>query len=272
MSTSPTHWSGSTDSVPIAILGSLALGAGGRLSKHLLDLLKRPAEEPSMSIPASTAAEVDYPVDVTPEQARKLQSSGIDVKVATDAGASALGALGYGALAGAGAIGGWKLSDYIIDKIRRSSAQRDVDNVRKRLKQVLEDNPMEEDQGLYNTMKTAEALIKKADFLHPVDSMRAYVAPFAALLGAGLVGSGYGAYRRASTESKSKSKLSALRDLLAKERPVTPNIRMVPRVSKSALQDLIARERENKKRELEVSLPSGSPAQQAEATDVLTGV
>lgn len=275
MSTPANHWSGSLDTVPVAVLGSLALGAGGRLGKHLLDLLKRPPEEPSIGLPAREDAQIDYPVDVTPEQARKLQAQGIKVKIAAAPGASIMGAVGLGAAGGAAGIAGWTLADYVIDKLRRRSAQSDVDDVRNRLKRVLDEDPIDMDKGLYNTMKTAEAIVKNAVSINPMNwgnDFSAMVAPLGAVLGAGLVGSGYGAYRRSASESRSKSKLSALRDLIGKQRPITPQVRMTPRLSRESLLALLKEEQELKKKRNEIQTPAGSPSQQADAVESLAGV
>lgn len=256
---STPHWASDSRNVPIAVLGSLAVGAGGRLTKHLIDLLNRAPEEASVSLPKKTEAEVDYPVDVTPEEARKLQSRGIDVKVAGVID-NTVNAIGYGGLGAAGAIGGWKLTDMVIDKLRRRAAEKQVESVRKRLKQVLDDTPAMEDKELHSMMKTAEAMVKEALGLPELG----------AVLGAGLAASGYGAFRTAANESKSRSKLSALRELLARQPAQVPQVRMVPRVSKEALRKLLQREQEKRKAEAE-AVKASSPSEQAVEATVLAG-
>lgn len=288
------HWSGNTAAVPVAVLGSLALGAGGRLAKNMLDLFKRDPIESEISTGEPVDAVFDQDVPVTVEQARRLQSSGVGVKIAAGPAepapkviptkTSPLGAIGYGSLAGAGAIAGWQGTDAVINYFRKRSAKAEVERVRAQLQRVLSDTPDEEDAPLYNTMKLAEeAIIKEAGIFNiltspfetatrAIDHVGAKTSPLLGILGAGLTLGGYGAYRQASGEAKSKSKLRALQRLMELRKTETPRIRMVPTLSRNALLAQVDKEREEKERKSLLMLPAGSPAQQAQGNDVLVGV
>jgi len=255
----------------------------------MLDLFKRDPIESEISTGEPVDAVFDQDVPVTVEQARRLQSSGVGVKIAAEpvtvpTKPSIFGALGYGSLAGAGAIAGWQGTDAVINYLRKRSAKSEVDRVRAQLQRVLSDTPDEEDAPLYNTMKLAEeAIIKEAGIFNiltspfeaatrAVDGVTAKTSPLLGILGAGLAFGGYGAYRQSSSEAKSKSKLKALQRLMELRKTETPRIRMVPTLSRNALLAQVAKEREEKERKSLLMLPAGSPAQQAQGNDALVGV
>jgi len=149
--------------VPAAILGGLALGAGGRLVKNLFDM-GRPEDEPAgVKLPGRQLDVAEVPVDVDEEEARRLLRQGIAVRpklaaeVTTRPGGSDMGgALTLGLLGTGSAMGGWYLADKLVDKFRRQAAKQDVGRVRRRIERLLDDDPEEEDEPVYGYMKAAE--------------------------------------------------------------------------------------------------------------------
>lgn len=259
------HFTSNTNAVPIALLGTLALGAGGRLAKNLASLMKREPADPELLPGDETAAVVDQTLPVTPEQARRLQERGVNVKLATKlpikhVDHSILGGLGYGALGATGLLAGWKTTDAIINKLRRRSAESELNRVRERLKRVLSDEPDASDAPVYETMKMAEDYFFKKASIHGVSQLLAVPA---AILGGGMVLHGYGSYRQAQSDAKSKSKLEALRRIMDQRKPTAPRVRMVPTVSAAELRELVRKDREEREKAAKDALPSASPAEQA---------
>jgi hypothetical protein len=158
-----------------------------------------------------------------------------DFKVGPES-AFALGALGTGAV-----MGGWTLTDKLIDAYRKNRAEAKRDVIKNRLKRIMNDDPAEEDLGLHANMKAAESIYFEKRAFDPVSHV---VNPLAALLGGGMLLAGVRAYNQASVSGDEPAKVKALKSYLKRQKTTHPIISTVP---------------------VEVAEESGSPAEQAAA-------
>lgn len=241
-----TQYSSFWEAAPFVGGGALLLGGGARVAKGILDLARRTDPESSpANIEPTEEPIVEMPVRVTPEEAAELRRRGIQVKKADflqdfdvgPTGAFALGALGTGAV-----MGGWTLADKLIDDYRKSKAEAKRDVIKRRIKGLLDDSPLEDDIDLHANMKAAESLHfeKDASFSIP----HHVVNPLAALLGGGMLLAGVRAYNQASVSGDESAKVRMLKSYLKKQKTTAPLVTAVP---------------------VEEEAPAGSPAEQAAA-------
>lgn len=235
------HWSQDTGSIPVAMLGGLALGAGGRLTKNVMDLIRRNPTESPVDVSTDTEPVTQIPVAITPDEAKALEQKGIKVRRVTKTAETAkvaeggfLGAAGLGALATGAAYGGWTVADKIIDSIRKRQARGDVNDVRNRLEGLLDATPDDRDVQIATHMKRGEdatvAHIKSAGSLGIASSLGgALFGPEVGLAaGAGLTLSAIAAYNKAKKNSIYGEKARALRGLLSKRPTETSFLAMEP--------------------------------------------
>lgn len=141
--------------LPLMVGGGLAVGAGARLAKNLLQLI-RDDEGVAAETNHLTPAVTGIPIKLSPEEAAEAERRGIKVrgavKTAGPLNAAMLGFAGTGA-----ALGGWALVDKLILNRQKAAAKERVDALRNRLKSVLNDDPSLDDAPLHLQMKQAEA-------------------------------------------------------------------------------------------------------------------
>jgi len=247
MTTYKNFW----EAAPFVAGGALLLGGGARVSKGLIDLLRRPDPEGSPELITRTEDPVaEVPVPVTKEEAEELRRQGVRVKKAGfldkfDVGTSdafLLGGLGTGAV-----MGGWALTDKLVDSYRKSRAEAKREAVRRRIQKLLSDSPAPEDSGLYAQMKAAECMhfsLRKVAWFNPQTTI---VNPLAALLGGSALLAGIRAYQKSIATAPESAKVKALKSYLKRQKTTQPLVAAVP-----------------------VEMPEGgSPAQQAAQNAVL---
>lgn len=246
-----TEYKSFWEAAPFVGGGALLLGGGARVTKGLLDLVRRTDPESSPeNIEPTEEPIVEMPVSVSPEEAAELRRRGINVKKAADflqrfsvgpTGALALGALGTGAV-----MGGWTIADKLIDNYRKTKAEAKREAIKRRIQGLLNDSPLSEDLDLHAQMKAAEVMHfeKVAGFTveHHV------VNPLAALLGGGMLLAGIRAYNQASVSGDESAKVKMLKSYLKKQKTSPPLVTAVP---------------------VEAAPEAGSPAEQAAANAAL---
>jgi len=234
------HWSETPGSIPAAVLGGLALGAGGRLTKNIMDLMRRGPTESPISITPDTEPVTQIPVAISPEEAKSLEQRGIKVRrvhkeaATKEASPSFVGGMGLGALATGAAYGGWTVADKIINSIRKRQAQGDVESVRNRLEGLLDATPDDRDIQLVKQMKRAEdmmvAQLKEASIGGVADWVAGQtLGPgLGVAAGAGLTLAALAAYNNAKRNSIHGEKARALKGLLSKRPTETSFLAMEP--------------------------------------------
>lgn len=214
------------------VAGTAALAGGGvRALKGVYDMVTRQDPEAAPVNIAHTELPVTHvPVQVSGDEADELRRKGIKVRRVlktaefpnfdiNPAEAVGLGALGTGA-----AIGGWKFSNWLLNRNRQAAVNEEKERVKNRIKGLLNDSPSEEDTALHANMKAAEDMyfMKKAlqkEAWYPGQSA---VNTLAALLGGSLVFSGMRAYNQAQAGSEQASKIQGLKSLLKKKKTEAP--------------------------------------------------
>lgn len=261
---STPHWSQDVGSIPVAMLGGLALGAGGRLTKNVLDLMRRSPTESPVDVSTDTEPVTQIPVAISPEEAKALEQKGIKVRRVTKTAVSFAGGAGLGALATGAAYGGWTLADKLINSIRKRQAKGDVEDVRNRLEGLLDATPDDRDVQLATQMKRGEdatvEYIKSASVAAVADwgAGTLFGAGTGAAAGAGLTLAAIAAYNKAKKNSIYSEKARALRGLLSKRPTETAFLAMEPvLVERGARASDIAEDAPG--------LRTGSPAQAAAA-------
>jgi hypothetical protein len=211
-------------------VAALGLGVGGlsRGMKHIIDALRRQDPEAApVEIKRTHPPITDTEVEVTPEEAEELARRGVHVKkvkLGQEVSLSdvslpaslALGALGTGAV-----IGGWKLSDFLINKLRQRAAQSEREKMYNRVHKMLEGDPESIDVPLHASMKAAEDIHFDKKALAIQDFPNTAKLILAALGGVGVV-AGMSAYQKATAQSKYQTKIKALKDYLKKQQTQTP--------------------------------------------------
>jgi len=208
----------------------LALGAGLRSAKNMVtSLVKDDTEvkEDKASMPVT-----NLPLRVSPEEAEELERQGIKVKKVLKKRAALRKtadlpesmAVGVGGLASA--LGGWYLTDQLITSYRKRQAKQRLEQTRKRIRGLLEENPDVGDQPLFNQMKTAEEkFFKKADLASFLADTVSGGIPswFAGSLGIATGISALSAYHASNERNKLVSKLKAIKRMM-RSRPVEPPV------------------------------------------------
>ena len=273
--------------VPAALLGSLAVGTGGRLVKNLFDLLR--GRDGATTLPRPRSQVTELPVEVSEEEAEELRRKGVQVRRKLAATAtppvtpdkvkvvngtpSWLGAFALGGGTTAAGMGGWYLADKVIDSLRRRAAQSDTDRVRQRIQRVLEDEPEEEDARLYGSMKAAE----DAHFSTPVGQQKTalglsdlgWILP--AAVGSGLTFNALAGFNDAERQSPYAARAGAIKSFLRNRVAGSPQISMVPvlRALREKVDDddegsmVVEEVVADEPAAAVVEKPAGSPAQQA---------
>jgi hypothetical protein len=181
---------------PLAVGGGL--GVGARLLRHAFDLkTKRGLRAPKL--PTSLeSAQIEVPVDVSPEEAAELKAQGIKVGAALDRGPVAAPAIKVkapvlpkavptnsttmpgstnvvmktavsglagnvmqGVLGAGAAAGGWALLDSHLDSERVAKAKASLMRSRERVKRLIAGEPDPSELGAAQALKTAEELFFK---------------------------------------------------------------------------------------------------------------
>jgi hypothetical protein len=229
-----TQYKSFWEAAPFVGGGALLLGGGARVGKGLLDLLRRPDPEGAPEkIEKQENPVVEIPVPVTAEEAAELRRKGVRVKKAgfldrfdVDAGDAFL----LGGLGTAAAMGGWALTDKLVDTYRKNRALQKREKVRRRIQSMLDDKPAPEDVPLYTHMKAAEALyfMEKRGALSDLFSVqRSVINPIAALLGGAALLSGVRAYRSTAAAGET-DKVKALKAYLKRQKTQQPIVSTVP--------------------------------------------
>ncbi len=236
------HWSRDPSYLMYAPLAGLGVGMGARLIKHLMQQRKD-------TVRPLRSAETELPVEVTPEEALTLERQGQDVKTAawSDFGGdvtSAMGGAARGALGTAGAIGGYALIDALIDRARKKQLRGDIEHLRSRLTNVLQDQPAEEDIPLHARMKAAEDHFFNKTSGIVTNVLDSQLSPWlaAAAGSAGLL-SAMGAFRQVRDENPNSQRISDLRALLRQEAGPS-KLTLAPVVSKVKLLELLRRKKQ----------------------------
>lgn len=249
--TDSTRFTGTTGAIPLVGLGGLALGAGGRLVKNLLDLRRRNNAATEVDIPKLSPDTVDIPIEVTEEEAEELRKRGITVKrlmqkISEDRTSffqaydpSFFGGVGYGVLGGATAMAGWKLVDYLIDRARKNEVKSDIERTRRRIRSLLDDRPEVGDERAHAFMKAAEDMyfegnVQPEDVTDPAMMTKIAVFPgWIKALSGGAVGVSallalLGSYKKAMKASPVRTKLKAIRDAVRSRLARTPIVGLSP--------------------------------------------
>lgn len=258
----PLDWTGTWKYLPHAALGGLAVGAGGRLGKNLLDIIRGDPAQASKPMKRLTAPVSKIPIEVTPEEAEELEEQGIKVKkvllgkTAQDVKASPWKAVGYGALGTAATLGGWGLADWIVDNLRKSTAEQERDRVRSRIQKILEGRPDKSDVTVYRKMKTASA-----SHMVKVALIRELLTAGGLGVGSAAVLQGLAGYRKAKQSSRYRGRLGQLSNMLKRRKAAPPLAAMSPVVFVRDGED--EEDEEQGVEPVQVVEQSGSPAQQA---------
>ena len=280
-------WTGDAGYIPHVALGSLALGAGGRLIRNLADIYHGDPVEGRERIKPLASPTASVPVEVTEDEAEELRRQGIKVrrvlaKRAQDTSRprtnpSIFGGIGYGALGAAGLAGGWALTDYVIDSARKARAKARRDKVRARIEALLDDRPGAADVDIAEQMKVGaarmlagegDALIKEAFGLKDL------AAAGGLAVGGGTLLSLMAGVQRGRKSSPALAKAKALKRLMAQRAVRSPALGIEPVVVERELRRPVEPEEEELPVSVGVVSPTpepvvvvqsaGSPAQQAE--------
>lgn len=268
-------FTGSAGYLPHVVAGGAALGASGRLVKNLADLLRGSPSSGGFSVPKLRPAIADIPVEVTEEEAEELRKRGIKVKrmMAKRAAVSPnfWGGIGYGALGAGSMLGGWALLDKIIDSARKRAIKGDISRVQRRIENILEDRPENEDEKTHAYMKAAEDFYFSKIAHDPEELRKEALFPdigfgtqmggaLGLTIGAGGLLSALAAYNKAKGESKYQQQSAQLARALKRRRAAVPSAALSPYV----YDDVIEEEEEKQRMQPVVVVEApGSPAQQA---------
>lgn len=283
-------WTGDLGYVPHVALGTLALGAGGRLARNLADIYHGdPTESRARIKPLAPATSV-VPIEVTEDEAEELRRQGVKVRRVLSKRAEAVspeprprprtnpsitGALGYGALGAAGLAGGWALTDYLVDSARKARAKARRDRVKARIEALLDDRPGASDFGVAEQMKVGAAQLLAGngdDMVKQAFGLKDLAAAGGLAVGGGALMSLLAGFQRGRKSSPARAKARALKRLMQSRGVQTPELGIEP--------VFIEREREEEEtvaptavQPVAVPTPvptpvvvvpeSGSPAQQA---------
>lgn len=250
--------------LPVFTAATIGSGVAVRLLKNVLDAFK---EAQKIKTAPST---MNIPVPVDEDQAKELEAAGVHVKTAGGINASILGFTGT-----LGAYGGYKLTDWLMGKLRKQQVQEELDSLRSRIKNVLEDAPAEEDVQTHALMKAAEDMYFKnaGDLASGLNWLFDTATP--PILGYALGGAGAAAlihgFRKSQEESRMRQEMGKLKEILAtgaNEPPMATTTPVLVRRKKKKLEEpevksvsissLLLRPKAKSKTESE-----GSPAQQA---------
>jgi len=226
------EWATDPGYIPVFALGGAALGGGARLLKNLFDLGRRGPTKSPVEIARPLAALSEVPVEVSKEEAEELRKRGVKVRrMLSKEGAhkkegisrllGSAGLLGLGTLS---TVGGWHLADTLIDAARKRAAKKDVEDVKKRIRRILEESPSNrDDEKLFGYMKAAEdKYFKKEAILKDIPVI------LGGSLGISGVLAGLAAYNRLQRSAEASPKLTALKSMLARRLPQRPSMTMVP--------------------------------------------
>ncbi|MBY0262418.1 MAG: hypothetical protein K2Q20_08750 [Phycisphaerales bacterium] len=224
-----------------------AAGIGTRLLKHILDVsrdrdISTPVTGKRLRSPIS-----HVPIDVTPEEAELLSRQGINVK---SAGSGLTGPFfenaALGALGTAAAAGGWKLSDWLVERKRKADAAAGLDRSKQRVERLLADDPLPEDVKLAGFMRACEDefLAKNASIVDtaldytvnlPGVNNLGYIAGPAALLGLAR------AYQNSKAKSQGEQKAREISSRYVDSlEPETPVLTLQPVVRRPTQQPAVA--------------------------------
>jgi len=215
------------------VAGTAALvGGGARALKGIYDMVSRGDPEAApVSVNHTELPMAHVPVPVSGDEAEELRRRGIKVRrVLKQAfevptfNVNIPEAMGLGALATGAGIGGWKFSNWLLNRNRQAAVNEEKERVKNRIKGILSDSPDEEDETLHAHMKAAEDVhFMKVSFI--TDGWypgRDVVNSLSALLGGSLVFSGMRAYNQAQAGSESAAKINSLKALLRKKKTEPP--------------------------------------------------
>jgi hypothetical protein len=265
------RFTGTGGAIPMVAAGTVGVGAAGRLLKSLVDLYRRPPTSTAAGIKQLPASVADIPVEVTPEEADELRRKGVEVKrimpklseavktdaVGTDGGSnyfsqfkpSFTGGFIYGGLGALGLAGGWKLTDYIIDKLRKRSIKSDIEKTRARINAILNNEPAQSDLPLHAYMKAAEDLHFSFDgncpineggidktaasfggggFSSVLDIVSSLPAMSGITLGVGTLLAAMRGYNKLSAGGSPYAKLRAMREVFGGRSPGVTSARLSP--------------------------------------------
>jgi len=226
---------------PQYLMYGAAAGIGTRLLKNLFDVARRGSQTEVETLNLSEPAVTSVPMEVTEEEAEDLRRKGIKVKKILEKTPSVktaeLGAgakIGLGATGAAAALAGWKFTDWLVDKARKSVVESDLDKLRKRVKRVIDDSPDDEDIPIHAYMKAAEDHYMKTavsvDFGNAADKGIGALVPDPLLYGLGAIGvlGLVAAYNQVSEESKYKAKVKALKNYMKYKQTDTTTVTVDP--------------------------------------------
>ena len=234
---SPTYLS----AAPKYLMYGAAAGVGTRLIKNLFDIVRRGSQTEVETLNLSETPVASVPMEVSEEEAEELRRKGIKVKrilekqptvkeAADDYTAGAK--IGLGATAAAAALAGWKFSDWLVDKARKSVVEGDLDKLRKRVKRVIDDSPEDSDIPLHAYMKAAEVhyFEKKAGIGDVFNTGAGWAIPDPILQGLGGIGilGLVAAYNQVSEESKYKAKVKGLKSYMKYKPTETTTVTIDP--------------------------------------------
>jgi len=215
------------------VAGTAALaGTGARALKGIYDMVSRGDPEAAPTGIAHTELPVAHvPVPVNGDEADELRRKGIKVRrVLKQAfelpnfNVNIPEAMGLGALGTGAAIGGWKFSNWLLNRQRQNAVADEKERVKSRIKGMLSDAPDEEDETLHAHMKAAEDLffMKRGSTKEAWYPGRDVVNSLAGLLGGSLVFSGMRAYNQSQAGSENASRINSLKALLRKKKTEPP--------------------------------------------------
>lgn len=215
--------------MPRVLLGALALGAGARFGKNLLNTATSPKGE-RVRIKSLRPAISDVTIPVSEEEAEELRDRGIRVKEVlrkaaqrVDYDPNPLLGVGYGILGAGGLVGGWRLADYLVDKARKSQAENQLKDVRKRIERILEDqHAVGPDQVVLESIKAAEdAHVKTAD-------VGTVLTGLGMLTGASAILQALASFKGARRRSVPSAKVRAINQVLQRRQAMTPSASLSP--------------------------------------------
>lgn len=198
---------------------ALAVGAGARIVKHLLDISRDSDIRTPVTGKRLRSNVTEVPVTVTPEEAEQLKANGVKVKTATDFVPPGLmdgpfvQNVGLGALGTAALAGGWKGVDSFIDHKRKAKAKEELERQRNRVEKLLDANPDPMDAKIAGILAAGEDhYIKVAGIgdviAQPLNMVSALGLPLGAAGVLGLAAS----YASARKNSEQEQKLKQVRD------------------------------------------------------------
>lgn len=235
------NWSRNPAVYGATALGALALGSGGRLTKNLWDILTSDEQKRGpVKLPKRTKQVAQIPVEVSLEEAEELERQGVPVRVRKEAAdgdqvnvykdpdISYLGAGALGALGTTAAIGGWKLTDWVIDKMRQRSAKQELQRTRDRLSRLLDDDPDEQDSAIYGSMKAAEDAYFEGHQKVADVGLGTVLAALATVAGGGLALNVLHGISTGGRKNQATERAKRISEYMRSRRPQQPDVEMVP--------------------------------------------